>query len=134
MPSRRTWVQWIFCLLGISTLLIGLVNAMPPQNKQEKHDEDRSDLAKPCNPKLVKSSNPKGKPIQVHDGEKPSGFPPTITFEVLETGKVTNVHLKRSSGMKDTDDYALTSVRSRRYNSRPGCPAIQTEAVVLIDF
>ena len=134
MTSRRTWMQWIFCLLGISVLLIGHVSAMPPQNKPEKHDADRSELAKLCNPKLVKSSNPKGKPIQVRDGEKPSGFTTIVTFEVLETGKVTNVRLKRSSGMKDTDDYALTSVRSRRYNSRPGCPAIQSEAVVLIDF
>jgi hypothetical protein len=38
-------MQWIFCLAGISVLLIGRVDATPPQNKPEKQDADRSDLA-----------------------------------------------------------------------------------------
>ncbi len=132
MASRRTWLQWMVCLVGISVLFTGRVNAIPAQNKPDKHDANRSDLAKRCNPTLVRSSSPKGKPIQVRDGEKSSGFTPIVAFEILESGKVTNVRLKRSSGMRDIDDYALNSIRSHRYNSRPGCPVIETKADVLI--
>jgi TonB family protein len=118
----------------MSGLLIGQVNAIPPQKKPEKQDADRSDLAKRCNPTLVKSGSPKGKSIQVRDGEKSSGFTPIISFEILETGKVNNARVKRSSGIRDIDYYALASIRSQRYNSRPGCPVIETDADVMIDF
>ena len=110
------------------------MDATAAQNKPEKHDADRSDLAKRCNPTLVKSSSPKGKPIQVRDGEKSSGFTPIVAFEILESGRVANVRLKRSSGMRDVDNYALISVRSQGYNTRPGCPAIESEADVMIDY
>jgi len=115
-------------------LLVERVDAIAAQNKPEKHGADRSDLAKRCNPRLVKSSSPKGKPIQVRDGEKSSGFTPIVAFESLESGRVANVRLKRSSGMRDIDNYAPTSVRSLRYNSRPGCPVIESEADVMIDY
>ena len=135
MASRRSWLQGIVCLVGICVLLVGhQINAIPPQNRPEKHDADRSDLAKRCNPTLVKSSSPKGQSIQVRDGEKSSGCTPIVAFEILESGNVTNIRLKRSSGMRDIDNYALTSVKSQRYNSRPGCPVIESEADILIDY
>ena len=134
MASRRSWLQWMVCLVGISVLLTGRVNAIPAQNKPDKHDANRSDLAKRCNPTLARSSSPKGKPIQVRDGEKSSGFTPIVAFEILESVKVANVCRKRSSGMRDIDNCALTSVMSQRDNSRPGCPPIENEADVMIDY
>ncbi len=134
MASRRSWLQWMVCLVGISVLLTGRVNAIPAQNKPDKHDANRSDLAKRCNPTLARSSSPKGKPIQVRDGEKSSGFTPIVAFEILESGRVANVRLKRSSGMRDIDNYALASVMSQSYNSRPVCPVIESEADVMIDY
>jgi len=115
-------------------LLIGNVKAGPPQDKQEKHDADQSELIKRCTPKIMKRLSPKQKSIQVRQGEKSTGFTPIIAFEIPESGKVTNVRLKRSSGIRDVDEYALNWVKSTSYNSRPGCPVIQSEEGVLIDF
>jgi len=55
-------------------------------------------------------------------------------FEILESGEVSNIRLKRSSGIADIDAYALNSVRRMKYNSRPGCGIVDSEAGVTVDF
>ena len=74
------------------------------------------------------------KTIQTGKGEKATGYPPVIAFEIRESGEVVNSRVKRSSGMADIDNYALNSIRGKKYNSRPGCGAVESEAAVLIHW
>jgi hypothetical protein len=82
---------------------------------------------------LVKKSKLKAKAIRVRQGEKSTGYTPIIAFQTTSTGEVLNAHVKRSSGIRDMDDSALSWVSSGRYNSRPGCPVVENEADVIID-
>jgi len=59
---------------------------------------------------------------------------PVIAFEIMESGEVMNARLERSSGIADIDAYALSWMRSARYNKRPGCGVIESKAAVIIDF
>ena len=114
-----------------------LVVALPAARSQDRKDHPLAaaqQLAKQCNPILVKKSKLKPKAIRVREGEKPTGYTPIIAFEITSAGEVLNAHAKRSSGIRDMDDSALSSIRSSRYNSRPGCPVIDNEADVLIDL
>jgi len=69
----------------------------------------------------------------VRKGEKATGLDPLITFQILESGEVTNVRLKRSSGVADIDEDALNWIQSTRYNRRPGCGVIESQASVTVD-
>lgn len=111
--------------------------ALPAAKSQDRKGHpvaDAQQLAKQCNPVLVKKSKLKPKAIHIREGEKSTGYTPIIAFQVTSDGKVLNAHVKRSSGIRDMDDSALSSIRSSSYNSRPGCPVIDNEADVLIDL
>ncbi len=88
---------------------------------------------KKCRPKIIREGET---PSQVHikPGEKPTGYDPVVAFRVLETGDVIDVVLKRSSGVRDKDNFALTSARGMKFNSRPGCGTIESEASATIDL
>ena len=45
----------------------------------------------------------------VRKGEKSTGYPPIVAFEILESGEVTNAFVKRSSGFANVDNYAVGS-------------------------
>jgi len=104
------------------------------QDKPEKTNEDQERLIKRCNPVVVKKPKLKVKTFHVREGEKSTGFTPLIAFQILESGEVTGAHVKRSSGIRDRDDVALNFVKSTKYNARPGCPVIESETGVTIDF
>jgi TonB family protein len=89
---------------------------------------------KRCTPKVVKQGTPSTKELIRRKGEKATGYSPLVSFGILESGKVVDVRLKRSSGFKFLDDYALSWIRTTRYNNRSGCGTIDTEAGVSIDF
>jgi penicillin-binding protein 1A len=60
---------------------------------------------------------------------------PVIRFEVLESGETRNAILTRSSGVADTDNYVLTSIKNMRYKERPlGCGILENQATVNVDF
>jgi outer membrane biosynthesis protein TonB len=59
---------------------------------------------------------------------------PVIAYQVLESGSVVNAYVKRSSGVADLDAFAARSIRATRYNRRPGCRTLESEATVNIDF
>jgi TonB family protein len=112
-----------------------LVVALPAARSQGSKDhpaEDAQQFAKQCNPVLVKKSKLKPKAIRVREGEKSTGYTPIIAFQITSTGEVLKAHVKRSSGIRDMDNSALSSIQSSKYNSRPGCPVIDSEADVLI--
>lgn len=116
------------------TLTAGEFLTSVSQDKTEKGDTDAKTLAKRCKAKIVTQSELKHKTIKVRKGEKATGFTPLVTFQITESGDVIRVHLKRSSGFRDVDKAAIEFVNSARYNARPGCPVIESEASVNIDY
>jgi len=139
MEQVRTMASRSFSFHAIARLVVALLLFLAnapmgsSQDKPDKTNEDQKRLIKRCNPVVVKKSRLKGKKIQVREGEKSTGFDPLITFQITESGEVINAHMKRSSGIRDKDDVALNSVKSTKYNARPGCPVIESEASVTID-
>ena len=103
---------------------------------QQSQKSDSKDDVKRCALKVISRYHPpKPKAVHLRRGEKPSRYPPVIAFEILESGEVVNLRVKRSSGVVDLDSYALSSIQGTKYNSRPaGCGTAETEAVVLIHF
>jgi len=104
------------------------------QGKRDHPDADAQQLANHCNPVIVRKPKLKRRSIHVRDGEKSAGYTPIIAFQIAESGKVIGPHVKRSSGIRDIDDVGLNFVRSRKYNPRPGCPVIDSEEDVMVDF
>jgi hypothetical protein len=70
----------------------------------------------------------------VRKGEKSTGYSPIVAFEILASGDVADPFLKRSSGFANVDNFALTWIGKTKYNKRPGCGVIETQAVVTIDW
>jgi len=101
--------------------------------QQFQRGEPKYDI-KRCNPKRI-SHKPVSKPnIHVRKGEKSTGYSPVIAWEVLESGEVVNTRIKRSSGIADQDAYALSTINGSKFNTRPGCGTVETEAVGLIHW
>jgi hypothetical protein len=120
----------------VVALLLFVANAPmgSSQDRQKKTNEDQERLIKRCKPVLVKAPKVKQKVIHLRKGERPSGFTPLVAFQIAASGEVINVYLNRSSGIRDSDDYALNWIQSEKYSARPGCPVIESEADVIIDF
>jgi TonB family protein len=94
----------------------------------------RKQEEEPCKLKLLSQpAAPKQETIHFRKGEKSSGYAPLITFEILESGEVTNARVKRSSGVSDIDALALDWARSAKYNKRPGCGVVKSRASVVVD-
>jgi len=105
-----------------------------PQGKLEKPKAEQREFPKRCNPVIVEKPKPDRRNIGVHRGEKPTGYSPLVTFQIADSGGVTNIHLKRSSGFKDIDEVALSLAKSTKYSNRRGCPVIDVEETVMVDF
>jgi TonB family protein len=122
-------------LLAITlSCAVGVMHEARSQDKRDHPDADAQQLARRCNPVIVRKPKLKRRSIQFREGEKSTGYPPNIAFQVAASGEVLNAHVKRSSGIRDVDNSALSFIQSWRYNSRPGCPVIDSEAVVLIQL
>ena len=121
-------------LLISAVFVLLLLNRWAGVAQQPRKAEPKYDVKK-CKPKVV-SKKPVAEPktIQVRKGEKAASYPPVIAFEILESGEVVNARVTRSSGIADRDAYALNSIRGWKFNSRPGCGTVETEAVALIHF
>ncbi len=116
---------------GVFLLLVSLRAgyAQEPQKAQAEYD------VKKCGPKLVsKKPIPTPKTIQARKGEKPTGHSPVIAFQILESGEAVNAHVKRSSGIDAQDTHALNSIRGWKFNSRPGCGTVESEATASIHW
>jgi hypothetical protein len=100
--------------------------------KEKPKPEGKYDVQK-CTPKVV-SHGRQSRPsrIRVRKGERSTGYSPIVVFEILESGAVANAFLKRSSGIADEDNYALTWVQETTYRKRPGWCVIETQADVII--
>jgi TonB family protein len=94
---------------------------------------DDKDEVKHCAPKIASKGKPSNVSIHVRSGEKRVKTP-VIAFEVLPSGEVANARMKQRSGVQDIDRYALTQVRAWKFNNRPGCPVVESQCGVTIDF
>jgi len=86
-----------------------------------------------CNPTAIANKPRSTIQVRLRKDEKWMGAP-VIAYQVLESGNVVNVYVKRSSGVVDLDAFAVRSIRATRYNRRPGCGTLESEATVNIDF
>jgi TonB family protein len=116
----------------ISVLLLAVSAFSAAQDKPKP--DDKYDVQK-CTPKVLSHARQRKTPKNfVRKGEKSTGYSPIVVFEILESGDVANAFLKRSSGFANVDNFALTWVREAKYNKRPGCGVIETQANVTIDW
>ena len=103
---------------------------------QEKAEESLQSYVKRCTPQFVKrmeSSKPEA--LHFRRGEKPTGFSPVISVEILESGDVAHARVKRSSGIAGEDSLALKWVQSFKYKPRSvGCGIVESNVVVTIDL
>ena len=90
--------------------------------------------AQPCVPQLVSGHSPR-LPNQFKFRKEERYRPsPVVHYEVEPDGKVSNVKLTQSSGVKDVDDFAVDWVKKLKYKSAPGCVGIESEIGITIDF
>jgi hypothetical protein len=117
----------ILAILGLLTLSGALAS---PQDKTKSERE----YVHRCAPKLLSHAG-RGKlpEFQFRKGAK-FRHSPLLTYEVLDSGKVSHTLVKRGSGVVDIDAYALRSVQALRYTDRPGCGSVGYQIVVTIDF
>jgi len=59
---------------------------------------------------------------------------PVIRFEIEESGKVSKPEVKRSSGVRDIDNWVLDQVKTWKFKPNPGCGIIEDETTFVIDF
>jgi TonB family protein len=129
-------VQFVQLLLIVGSLLLieGHSIRVEAQDKNQKQTVDAKNFPKRCNPIVVNKGKVSPGEIHIRKGDKPTGFTPLIAFGITEVGEVIDAHVKRSSGIREVDGAALNWIRSTKYNSRPGCPVIDNETNVLIDY
>lgn len=120
----RSIVVW----LSLLTIAVAATAQGGPQS-EPKYEIKR------CTPKVEKQRPlPKNLTITPRKGEKATGYSPVISFQILESGKVDNADVKRSSGFAGVDRYALEWMQSTKYNARSGCGVIETDATVSIHW
>jgi TonB family protein len=118
--------------LSIAMLLVSVSRLGAAQDKPKP--EGKYDIQR-CTRKVLSHARERKTPQNfVRKGEKSTGYSPIVAFDILESGDVANAFLKRSSGFTNVDNYALTWVRETKYNKRPGCGVIETQADVTIDW
>lgn len=117
-----------------ATIALLLVNSVLGWTQNPKPSEKPYDT-KRCTPRIIRQGDlPKNMGVFVQKGEKATGYTPLISFQILESGKVANARVKRSSGFAKVDKYALESIQGTRYNARPGCGVIERTADILIHW
>ncbi len=132
---RVTPTKALVYALALTLLVFAGANHSSGQGekKPEKSKEERELIAR-CKAKLIKKAPPpEPKNWEWGKGEKYRGAP-VIAYSIEEDGRVTDVKLKRGSGVRAIDNYALEWVKSRRYAAMPGCPGIETTETIIIDF
>ena len=113
-----------------------LVLTCTAQNKAKPQNEA---YVRGCAPRLKSTKinngalHGSGSEIHFRNGEKYTKTP-VIAYQVLESGDVVHAIVKRSSGVADVDRHALRSIKDLKFNKRQGCPVVDSEAAVTVDF
>jgi TonB family protein len=130
-----TLMKISICALGVTFLILAMADHSLGQGekKPEKSKEEKELIAR-CKSKLIKNGPPpEPKKWEWGKGEKYRDHP-VVSYTIEEDGTVTNVKLKRASGVRKIDEYALQSVKGQRFEAMPGCHGIETTETIIIDF
>jgi TonB family protein len=114
----------------ITALLLAVSTAFGAQNKTKPEGEYD---VKRCRPKVVSRRGGKSPEFHFRKGETYRNSP-VVAYEILESGEITHIVLKRSSGVAEVDDYALKCVQELKFNKRPGCGVIESNLDITVDF
>jgi TonB family protein len=116
-------------------LSCGLAGIIPSE-EQKANDSSGKKVGEPsaCAPVLL--SKPRlewPKTVQYRKNESYKRAP-IISFEIEESGKVSNVKVTRGSGVRDIDAWVVNEIKRWKYKPGPGCGIRETDATVIIDF
>jgi len=59
---------------------------------------------------------------------------PVFHYAIDDQGRVINLRLVRGSGVKRLDAAVLNEIKQWHFQPRPGCPAIETDTSITIDW
>lgn len=124
--------RWLLCGL-LAALLPGPVFGQAADHPLT--DRETRELVAKCRTKPLKSKGPKISlpPHWLGKNEKYRGSP-SVSFSIAPDGTVHDVILKKSSGARKMDEYAMDVIKGWKYKPMPGCPGIQTTTSLTIDF
>ncbi|MGH7868609.1 MAG: energy transducer TonB family protein [Candidatus Dormibacteraceae bacterium] len=124
----------VICCIAVFVMVGAIVSTTRAQQTVTKSEQ--KPLALKCTPRLIKqpAHSYDNEQALIKKGERATGYSPLVTFEIQESGEVTNAVLKRSSGYSRIDRGALAWVKGTKYNRRPGCGVIETSMTVDIHF
>jgi hypothetical protein len=93
----------------------------------------------PSVPKRCDAKPLRPKPTRFHKSDKLEAIQsykraPTAKFQMDFDGSTFDLKLNCSSGSSGIDRFALPWVAQTQYNYRPGCPVVESETTVLINF
>ena len=130
-----TLKEILVCALGVIFLMVMTANHSSGQGeKKPEESKGKKELIARCKPRQIKKDqSPEPKNWKWEKDETYRGGP-VISYTIEEDGRVTNVKLKRSSGVRKIDEYELEQVKNRKYKAMPGCPGIETTESIEIDF
>jgi TonB-like protein len=124
----------VYLLIGAFLFSSGATSASRPgENKQEKSKDERELIAR-CKCKLIKDGRPAESKNQKWGKDEKCRDAPVISYTIKEDGSVTKLKLKRGSGVRWIDEYALEWVKGRKYQAMPGCPGVDSAETIIIDF
>jgi TonB family protein len=120
--SRRSWL-----LLLTMCCCLGVVFPQAPEKPTKA-------WIKKCQPELLsKPFRSLRGPFHFATGEKYRRIP-VISFSIEPDGAVHDVKVTQGSGVKDIDQHALKDISSWKYTSRPGCPTLESQVGITIDW
>jgi TonB family protein len=132
MPTSRKIFASVFCLA--CWLLAGANSAAQQDEKKQEKSKDQSELIARCKTQIIKRNlQPQPKNWQIGKDEAFRSSP-QVSYTIQEDGTVSNLKLKRGSGVRGIDEYALNIVKGRKYQPMPGCPGVDATETVTIDF
>jgi TonB family protein len=113
--------------LGIFLFMLGAVVICSGQTAQASKVPSR------CIPRVWKRKPfPKG-PFNFLPNESYKRSP-IVKFQINEDGTVSNTKVTRRSGVADIDKKVAEAIAGWRYAPRPGCPVIESEMSMTIDW
>lgn len=123
------------CLVGVMLLpLADVKHSLAQDQKKPEKSKEEKELISKCKSRLIKNvPPPEPKNWLWGKGETYRGGP-VISYLIEEDGRVTNVKLKRSSGVRKIDEYEMEWVKGLKYQAMPGCPGVETTEAINIDF
>lgn len=128
-PVSNCHVRFFAISALFASTFVSLCSAQDP--KRAAPQELQRCFPKLASPKVTNGASLDA--IHFRNGEKYAKTP-VIGYEVSESGEILNAFVKRGSGVADIDQRALRYVKELRFNKRPGCPIVASEAAVTVDL